>query len=298
MAGAGLRERCSRENSLRPGVSNRASGRNHPVQPQGWAPPSPSEAGDVTKVVGTVLDVTERKQADEALRKSSSRIEDILESVTDTFWALDRDWRFTYINRRALARVRKAKSQELTREEVLGQNVWELFPVLVGSVIYDKYHEALGEQKTVHFEAYSEPSGGWVEVHVYPSKEGLSVYSQDITERKRVEEQLSYHAHLLENIHDAVIATDEQFVLTAWNKGAEQMYGWTADEVLGERWSCSYRSHRRATRGGRPAIGQNGSPARRSDDVPQGRHARPRRGALHHPARGAGPGQRLPRHQP
>jgi C4-dicarboxylate-specific signal transduction histidine kinase len=68
--------------------------------------------------------------------------------------------------------------------------VWELFPVLVGSVVYDKYHEALREQKAVHFEADSELSAGWVDVHVYPSKEGLSVYSQDITERKRAERAL------------------------------------------------------------------------------------------------------------
>jgi PAS domain S-box-containing protein len=56
---------------------------------------------------------------------------------------------------------------------------------------------------------------------------------RDITERKRTEEELRYHAYLLENVHDAVIATDEQMLLTAWNKAAEKMYGWRADEVLG-----------------------------------------------------------------
>ena len=56
---------------------------------------------------------------------------------------------------------------------------------------------------------------------------------RDITERKRTEEELRYHAYLLENVHDAVLATDEQLLLTAWNKAAEKMYGWRADEVLG-----------------------------------------------------------------
>jgi PAS domain S-box-containing protein len=55
----------------------------------------------------------------------------------------------------------------------------------------------------------------------------------DITERKTAEEKLAYHAHLLENMQDAVLATDERFVITAWNKGAEEMFGWRADEVLG-----------------------------------------------------------------
>ena len=65
-------------------------------------------------------------------------------------------------------------------------------------------------------------------LHMY----GVSI---DVTESKRREEQLGYQARLLENIQDAVMATDEQFTLTAWNKGAEQMFGWRADEVLGRK---------------------------------------------------------------
>jgi PAS domain S-box-containing protein len=56
---------------------------------------------------------------------------------------------------------------------------------------------------------------------------------RDVTEERRAEERRRYHAHLLENIHDAVIATDEKLLVTAWNKGAQQMYGWRTDEVLG-----------------------------------------------------------------
>ena len=56
---------------------------------------------------------------------------------------------------------------------------------------------------------------------------------QDITERKRAEEELAYQAQLLANVTDAIVAADEQFRLTAWNAAAEAMYGWRADEVLG-----------------------------------------------------------------
>ena len=64
-------------------------------------------------------------------------------------------------------------------------------------------------------------------------REVICMVVRDITERKRTEEELRYHAYLLENVHDAVLATDEQLLLTAWNKAAEKMYGWRADEVLG-----------------------------------------------------------------
>src|SRR5215216_4900534 len=124
------------------------------------------------------------------------RTGDILESITDEFSALDRQWRFTYVNEQALDVIRRAKGEELTREEVLGKSFWEVFPEGVGSVFYEKYHEAMREQKSVHFEACSPFTDRWVEVHAYPSQEGLSVYGRGITERKRAEEQLSYHAHL------------------------------------------------------------------------------------------------------
>jgi signal transduction histidine kinase/DNA-binding NarL/FixJ family response regulator len=73
--------------------------------------------------------------------------------------------------------------------------MWEEFPEGVGSVFYQKYHEALREQKTVHFEAYSPQRDRWVEQHAYPSEEGLSVYYQDITERKRAQKEIETRTH-------------------------------------------------------------------------------------------------------
>src|SRR5215207_8176064 len=194
---------------------------------------------DEGRIVAGVLvahDITERKRAEEELRESNGKIENILESITDAFVAVDREWDYTYINERALRRMQERKGRELPREELLGKNMWEEFPETVGTTIYQRYHEAMREQKTVEFETYFPPSDEWIEAHAYPSEEGLAIYYRDISERKRAEEQLRYHAYLLENIHDAVLATDESFALTAWNKGAEEMYGWRAEEVLGRNF--------------------------------------------------------------
>jgi PAS domain S-box-containing protein len=176
----------------------------------------------------------ERKQAEELLREANQRVELILGSITDEFNAFDREWRFMYINEPALKSIQTAKHEHLRREEIIGKNVWDLFPEHVGSIFYQKYQEAMREKNSLEFEALSPVTNRWIKVNAYPSEQGLSVYYRDITERKREQEQLAYHAYLLENVHDAVIATDERFVLTAWNKGAEQMYGWSADEVLGK----------------------------------------------------------------
>jgi len=67
----------------------------------------------------------------------------------------------------------------------------------------------------------------------YEGKAARQVIARDISERKRVEERLVYQSQLLANIHDAIIATDEHFTLTEWNRAAEQMYGWKAEEAIG-----------------------------------------------------------------
>jgi PAS domain S-box-containing protein len=147
----------------------------------------PGRDGTVTGYLTIHRDVSERKRAVEALRESQRRSETILESITDGFVAVDRDWRYTYVNERALARMQWRAGRELTRADVIGQVMWDLFPDSLGSTFEDHYREAMRERREVEVEAYFRPTGEWIEARVYPSEEGLSIYSRDVTERKRAE---------------------------------------------------------------------------------------------------------------
>jgi PAS domain S-box-containing protein len=127
------------------------------------------------------------QRASETLRAAQRQTETILESITDAFYALDRDWRVTYVNERALQTFMQLKGEQLTRDDLLGHNIWDLFPWLVDTPTYRRYQRAGWKDQTVVFEYLYPPDGPWFEVHAYPSEPGLSVYFREITERKRAE---------------------------------------------------------------------------------------------------------------
>ncbi|HEY2656084.1 MAG TPA: PAS domain S-box protein, partial [Solirubrobacteraceae bacterium] len=192
------------------------------------------EQGEMSGYLGIHRDITDRKRAEEALRAANNRTEAILRRISDTFFAVDAQWRYTYVNDRAVGRAREAWGRDVGAEGLLGRNCWELFPELLGTAFDHELHRAVREQRVVEFETYSVPTDTWVEVRAYPSRDGLSVYSRDVTTRRRGREALAYHASLLDNVEDGVIVTDaDDFCITAWNKGAERVYGFTAGEVLG-----------------------------------------------------------------
>jgi PAS domain S-box-containing protein len=122
----------------------------------------------------------------------------VLESITDGFIALDRDWRFTHVNAEA------ERINGIPREEQIGKNQWDLFPATRGTVLEREFRRAVAEQVTVQFENYYAPWDSWFQVKAYPSKEGgLSVFFHDITARKRSEEaQHKTHEELEQRVHE------------------------------------------------------------------------------------------------
>jgi PAS domain S-box-containing protein len=172
--------------------------------------------------------IRQRDESLAALRESNRKINNILESITDLYYQLDREWRFTDINRQTLARFGK------TRDELLGQVIWEVFPRAVESELYPQLQRALAEMVPVHFELASRIAPGvWFEAHAYPSGSGLSVYLKDISERKTSDEEIAFQARLLSAVEQAVIATDLEGVVVYWNSFAEHLYGWSAAEAVG-----------------------------------------------------------------
>ena len=124
------------------------------------------------------------KQVEAKLRSTDEQIVNFLEVMSDAFFALDTQWRFTYVNYKA------GQFLQRSPEELYGKIFWEEFPELVNSDFYEEYHAAVAKQVGVSFEKYYLPLRVWLEVRAFPSHDGISVFFHDISKRKKMEDAL------------------------------------------------------------------------------------------------------------
>jgi len=107
-----------------------------------------------------------------------------LESISDAVLMLGHDWRIRYMNGNA------ERLLQVQRSEVLGKNVWEVFPEAVDGPYYRAYHQAIDTNSPVAFEEHYAPLNLWTEIRAYPSEEGLTIYFRDISQRKAIEAEI------------------------------------------------------------------------------------------------------------
>jgi PAS domain S-box-containing protein len=135
----------------------------------------PGVEGQPLRLLGVAYDSTE-------LRDARDRLARTLESMTDAFYSLDREWRFTFVNHQA------EKLLGRTRDELLGAVLWEEFPAALGSAFETGYRAAVVTGEPGSFEAYYPPPlDGWYELRAWPTPDGLSVYFREVTDRRRAQ---------------------------------------------------------------------------------------------------------------
>ena len=156
---------------------------------------------------------------------------EILESISDAIYTLDSEWRFTYINARAEALLRRP------RTALIGRNIWDEYPHAVDSIFYREYHRAAEVREPIAFDAYSSVLEAWLFVRVTPLSSGLSVLLRDITQRKFAEAALQERAAIVDASFDAVIGKTLDGIITSWNPSATKLYGYTEQETVGKHIS-------------------------------------------------------------
>jgi PAS domain S-box-containing protein len=194
---------------------------------------------DHGSTLGAVLvfrDVSEARTAQAEIDQSRQRLASLLQGIPDGFAAYDREWRLTYLNDQV------ARMTGKPRAELLGRSLWDLFPDLAGSEFEERARECIESREARLFQYRYTALGSWFEIACYPMNEGAILLTRDITERmeserlrgelfKRVEEQ----AALLHLAYDGILALQMDGTIEFWNRGAERMYGYTAEEAMGRK---------------------------------------------------------------
>lgn len=197
--------------------------------------------GEVYRVAGIAEDITDRKEAALRLerllrreREARQEIDTLLESISEAFFAVDSEWRITYLNHEAERILRRP------REALLMKNIWAEYPDLRGTVVERESRRAMTERVTVEQEFYYEPEGIWLDLRVYPSVRGLSVFFRDVTERKRGEEALRQSERNLRALADSIPhltwMADADGGIFWYNQRWYEFSGATFEELEGWRW--------------------------------------------------------------
>jgi PAS domain S-box-containing protein len=160
-------------------------GREIPIDDAGA--PIRAANGDVAGVVLTFRDISERYRSDSERRKlldADERLLGILTNINDGFFTVDRQWRLTFLNRKACDLLHSPS------EELLAVTLWQALPALIGTPIEAELQRAMRDNAPVHCVFQYEPLRAWFDVGAYPSGAGLTLLMRDVTENQRLEAQL------------------------------------------------------------------------------------------------------------
>ena len=201
-----------------------------------------NNSGNVTGSIAVIRNITERVSLQKKLKLLSENLQEqvnvkaaelnfFFERIADAFIALDNDWNYTYLNKAAL------ELHGVTADQIVGKNIWQLFPEVVNEPFYEALQNAKKTQEPQRCELYFSIEDKWFIDLIYPAKDGISVYYHDITERKKADIELKQaHKKLNFHINNTPLATmefDSKMNILQWSNMAKEIFEWTPEEVIG-----------------------------------------------------------------
>ncbi len=152
----------------------------------------------------------------------------MLDRIGDPFFALDTEFRLTYLNDRAEALL------ERSREELLGRTIWDVFPETIETQFADEFYRAVDDELPASFELYHTPRSRCFEVRAWPTDDGLSVWMHDITAEKSKERERTRNAAVVEAVHDGVVTLDQHNRIASVNTALEEILEIDREILLGQ----------------------------------------------------------------
>jgi PAS domain S-box-containing protein len=171
----------------------------------------------------------EREDYEHKIEEQNSRMKMILERITDGFMAVDSNWTITFSNKQGEDII------GMPHDKMISKNLWECFPNARGTVFETNLRKALCEQEPVYFETYSIASLILLELSVYPSDNGLTIFYRDVTEKRKTEEAIQRLSLIAKETNNAVSLVELDGTISWINNAYTKITGYTAEETIGQK---------------------------------------------------------------
>lgn len=191
--------------------------------------------GNICALQGALQDLTDLVLAQQQAEKLSQRLIDTFESMSDGFYALDTQARFTFFN--SAAEV----DSGITRSELIGRKVWDVFPDVIGTNYQVQYNRVVTTRHPTRFTHYFPPMEKWFEIAMHPAPDGITAHFRDVTDQRARDEQLALLENAVSRQNDLLIITEAEPIdgpdgprVVYVNDALTRLTGYTPDEIIGK----------------------------------------------------------------